>query len=193
MRNKMVIVTTSWDDGHKLDSKIVEMLECYNLKGTFYIPLRFNGMNKKLSKKDIKSISEIQEVGAHTVTHPSLIKISSQKAYDEILKSKEKLKKISKKKVECFAYPFGDFNERIKSIVKDCGFLCGRTVKELNIVRPSDPFEWNTTINAFDHHYAIPLIRLKLLSIRNILNWEHLAKSLFNLVYKKGGVYENIY
>ena len=34
----MKIITTSWDDGHPLDFKLAELLNKYNLKGTFYIP-----------------------------------------------------------------------------------------------------------------------------------------------------------
>lgn len=191
MRNKAVIVTTSWDDGHKLDMKIVDLLEDYKLKGTFYLPLNYKDMNEKLSKADIKSISDVQEVGAHSISHPILTKISLDKAHEEILHSKEKLEEIIKKRVECFSYPFGCFNQEIKSIVKECKFLCSRTTKELDLSWSTDPFEMNTTIRVANHYigYFSPLIKLKLLSINNILDWEHLSKSLFNLVYKQGGVF----
>ena len=33
----MTIVTTSWDDGNKLDLKLAALLDKYGLVGTFYI------------------------------------------------------------------------------------------------------------------------------------------------------------
>jgi hypothetical protein len=33
----MIYVTTSWDDGHKLDMKLAVLLKKYGIKGTFYI------------------------------------------------------------------------------------------------------------------------------------------------------------
>ena len=32
-----VFVTTSWDDGHVLDHKVANLLESYDLPGTFYV------------------------------------------------------------------------------------------------------------------------------------------------------------
>ena len=31
------LITTSWDDGNKLDIKVAELLDKYGMKGTFYI------------------------------------------------------------------------------------------------------------------------------------------------------------
>jgi len=57
-----IIVTTSWDDGHKFDIRLAKLLDKYGLKGTFYITKNFQG---RLSKEEIKSISKNHEIGAH--------------------------------------------------------------------------------------------------------------------------------
>src|SRR5688500_11915407 len=41
---KAAIVTTSWDDGHPLDIRLAEMLARHGVAGTFYVPLRYEGV-----------------------------------------------------------------------------------------------------------------------------------------------------
>src|SRR5262249_15014177 len=69
-----VIVTSSWDDGHKYDVRLARMLREYGLKATFYISPR----NQEWAEADLMKNNEIREVGkdfeigSHTVTHPRL-------------------------------------------------------------------------------------------------------------------------
>lgn len=66
------------------------------------------------------------EIGAHTVTHPILSKLSDDQAYHEIAKSKETLEGLINKKVRYFAYPNGfpnrDYLPTHCKIVKKLGF-----------------------------------------------------------------------
>ncbi len=55
---KQEIVTTSWDDGHKLDLKLIKILNKYNIKGTFYVAPK----NREFNKKDLLSDEEIIEI-----------------------------------------------------------------------------------------------------------------------------------
>src|SRR5215469_1471877 len=111
---KKVIVTTSWDDGHKLDIKLAKLLKKYGIKGTFYVSPKNHELSKKdrLSNAEIKSLSKDFEIGAHTMTHPHLTRIAPDKAFQEIKESKEYLESIIDKKVNSFCYPYGDFNEK---------------------------------------------------------------------------------
>ena len=97
-----MIFTTSWDDGHKLDLKILDLLNKYNLKGIFYIPKNF--VLKNLSDEEIKLISQTQEIGAHSLTHPDLTKISLAEARQEICESKKWLENLLNKKINNFCY-----------------------------------------------------------------------------------------
>ena len=66
------------------------------------------------------------EIGAHTVNHPILARISDQAARIEILHSKNKLEHIIDSPVSLFAYPNGkpgtDFGSSHIDIVKQLGF-----------------------------------------------------------------------
>ena len=145
---KNLIITTSWDDGDKLDLKLVELLDKYNLKGTFYIKT-----TSSLSTEEIRKINKIHEVGAHTINHPRLIEVDRKIAEKEIIGSKEYLTKILGQSPKMFCYPFGSFNKEVKALVKEAGFLGARTIKAFSFIKPKDYFELETTL----HVYPFPL------------------------------------
>ena len=92
--NKRIsIFTTSWDDGYPSDIRLAKLLHSYNVYGTFYIPCRFKDF--EVSKKDeilfIKNLG--MEIGAHTVSHRELVRLSYKEAYYEINESKNKSNK----------------------------------------------------------------------------------------------------
>jgi peptidoglycan/xylan/chitin deacetylase (PgdA/CDA1 family) len=62
------------------------------------------------------------EIGAHTLTHPSLTKLDHERARQEIVCSKKKLEDLFGVGIKHFAFPHGDFNERILEIVQEAGF-----------------------------------------------------------------------
>jgi peptidoglycan/xylan/chitin deacetylase (PgdA/CDA1 family) len=65
------------------------------------------------------------EIGSHTVQHPFLTK--SNRARQEIFESKKILEEKLGKPVTVFAYPFGDYNEKIEHLVKEAGYVSART------------------------------------------------------------------
>src|SRR3989344_4349140 len=104
----MLYFTTSWDDGDVLDLKLSQMLDRYNVKGTFYITQNYRG--ERLSEKEISHLALHHEVGAHTLTHPDLRRISKEEKKKEICGSKDWLEKILNKEVLMFCYPFGYYD-----------------------------------------------------------------------------------
>jgi peptidoglycan/xylan/chitin deacetylase (PgdA/CDA1 family) len=71
------------------------------------------------------------EVGAHTVTHPILTRLSADQAFDEIHSGKRELEQILKGTVDLFAYPNGmpgrDFAAIHAEMARDCGFSAAMT------------------------------------------------------------------
>jgi len=193
-----VIVTTSWDDGHPLDMKLAKLLIKYSLQGTFYIPTRF--LYSKMNDSDVRRLSENFEIGAHTFSHVKLTSISISEAKREIAGNKTMLEEIIGKKVKMFAYPQGIYNEEIISLVKMLGFDGARTVEDFktNIL---DPFRMGVTLQV--RPYGRKELTKKLLQVENLRmklfllkclstlvnSWEDLATSLFNYVYRNGGVF----
>ena len=196
---KQIIVTTSWDDGHKLDLKLAKLLKKYGIKGTFYISPK----NREFSEEDLLSDEEIIkidrdfEIGAHTMTHPRLTKISEKQAFNEIIESKKYLENLIRKEIRCFCYPGGDYNKKIKELVKRAGFIVARTTKEILTTTPGDLFEFGTTIQAFplsirgvcgQTRYAIKN-NIKLIPLVFTKDWAKIAKNTFDYVNHNGGIW----
>jgi len=204
---KKIAITTSWDDGNKLDLKIAKLLDKYNLKGTFYVPKKSEFTS--LTEREIKGISKNHEIGAHTLNHVDLTKVDLIKAKQEISNSKRYLERFLEKQIKMFCYPMGKYNQEIKEIVIKNSFLGARTVKEFNFEKPDDFFEMKTTLHIYpfpfrkkdkNHYYLTkflfqPLQRklFKILKLRLPLNsfisWPNLAENLFDDILKNGGIY----
>jgi len=80
-------------------------------------------------------------IGAHTKSHQNLTELSEQEAKIEISEGKKEIEKRINKKINCFSYPYGYFNDKIKELVKEAGFDCACTTIRGNNRLPSDLFE----------------------------------------------------
>jgi peptidoglycan/xylan/chitin deacetylase (PgdA/CDA1 family) len=142
----MTKVTTSWDDGDVLDLRVAELLEKYGLTGTFYITETYR--EKRLSEAEIRKISEGHEIGAHTLTHPNLKKISSEEKRREIAGGKAWLEQIIGKNVDMFCYPSGRYDEEAAMIAKESGFRGARTT-HMASVDTGSAYEMLTTLSVY--------------------------------------------
>lgn len=151
-----MIITTSWDDGHPLDLKLLDLLEKYGLKATFYVPLH-NRENQTMSKHDIKIISEVQELGGHTFNHQYLDKISNKEALSEIEGGKSELEQITGKELSAFCFPGGKFQKQHLEMVCNAGFLFGRTTNLLQTSVNTDSRLMHTTVQVYNHDSLVIL------------------------------------
>ena len=192
---KEMIVTISWDDGQKLDLKFANLLKKYGLKGTFYISPRHREWDKEklLSDEEIYQLSRDFEIGCHTMTHQWLTKIREDQAYREILDSKLFLESIIKKEIKSFCYPYGNYNDKIINLVKKEGFIVGRTSKRHSFNYPQDPLILETTLHTYNHildlFRILKFSKFSLLEFYKNLDWENLAKRMFDYILERGGVY----
>lgn len=97
-----------------------------------------NSKGGVLSWEQIKllSLDPLVTIGAHTITHPVLSKLTYNGAKYEILESKNKIESCIKQKVAHFAYPYGTRNEincREIDIAKKSGFNTATTAIPGNI------------------------------------------------------------
>ncbi|MGL6063955.1 MAG: polysaccharide deacetylase family protein [Fusobacteriaceae bacterium] len=133
--NKKYIILTV-DDGYVDNYEILfPLLKKYNMKAVIYMitGVTYNkwthenmGENKfyLLNRTQIKEMSEsgLVEFGGHTLTHPSMLEISSEEIKHEVATNKNNLEEITGKRIISFAYPYGHLSERIKNIIVECGY-----------------------------------------------------------------------
>lgn len=102
-------------------------------------------ISDKLGKQNILSWNEIKKMnkkgidfGAHTVTHPILTNITLDKAKMEILNSKNCIEENLETKVKSFAYPNGDSNKNLSSLISKLGFCCSVTTEPGSITNSAN-------------------------------------------------------
>src|SRR5215831_17665643 len=110
----MKLITTSWDDGHPLDFKLAELLDKYNLKGTFYIP-RKNKEHEVVTEYEVQLLSKSFEIGGHTLSHLRLVNLTYQQQQSEIQGCYAWLNDILSAVPKSFCFPGGMHN---KSAIK---------------------------------------------------------------------------
>jgi peptidoglycan/xylan/chitin deacetylase (PgdA/CDA1 family) len=184
-----LIVTTSWDDGHKCDLVLMKLLDTYGIKGTFYASQKY--LDAPLGEQDLKVIDQSHEIGAHTLTHPFLTRLPDDAVRREIVGSKEFLERVLGHEIRMFCYPNGRYNPRIQQMVKSLGFVAARTCTPGSFSLPDDPFSWHVSLHASN---GSPLSTCGIwkdnhLPFSSLLDWEIRAKYLFDHACESGGVY----
>jgi peptidoglycan/xylan/chitin deacetylase (PgdA/CDA1 family) len=120
-------VVITFDDGH-LDNytNAFPILKKYGLKAAMFVIVDSLGSQNFMTKDQIIEISEsgLITIGSHTLGERHLPSIDSEEELrKEIFDSKYKLERILNKPVNCFSYPIGGFNEKIRQMVIDAGYL----------------------------------------------------------------------
>lgn len=101
------------------------------------------------------------EIGAHSLTHPFLTRVSFREAREEIFASKKKLEDQFGVAVRHFSYPYGDLNEPIRDLVGEAGYLTACTTQFGVNTQATPPLEL-TRIMARHRSISIKAIKARL-------------------------------
>jgi peptidoglycan/xylan/chitin deacetylase (PgdA/CDA1 family) len=87
-------------------------LEKYGFKGVFFIMTVSLGRPGYMSKEQVKELSDRgHTIASHTYDHHNVKQYEGEDYNNQMVKPKEKLESIIGKKVDYFAYPFGEWKE----------------------------------------------------------------------------------
>jgi len=125
-------VSITFDDGYRdFYSNVYPYFRKYELPATVFVTTGYVGKEWAFNEYGLEMLTwdEIEEIsinnieiGAHTVTHPSLKKENRWKAEYEIIESKREIETRLKKRVRFFSYPFGRYTDQVSEILKNSDF-----------------------------------------------------------------------
>jgi peptidoglycan/xylan/chitin deacetylase (PgdA/CDA1 family) len=118
----------TFDDGYRsVYSEAFPVMKRHSMSATVFLtvgdPPGSGGRIPPLNGSEMLSWAEVTEMreagirfGAHTLTHPDLTRLGTEKIEYEIVKSKEIIEGVLGEPVRSFAYPYGRYDERSMGI-----------------------------------------------------------------------------
>jgi len=146
-----------WDDGDVDDILLIEILKKHGAKATFNINPGVLGGDRRLGhtfkgeypvyKLTLDEMPQVYDgfcIGGHTMTHPALDVIDASRAFSELVDCKKYIEQHFNQ-AECgMAYPGGAYNDAVKKLVRQAGYLYSRTTKNVNKLNVEDPMALHT-------------------------------------------------
>lgn len=202
---KKKAVTFSYDDGVIFDRRLVEIFNRYNLKCTFNLNSGImsgasyweeNGVEiHRMNANGLVELYKGHEIAVHCLTHADLAKCDDETIRNEVMLDKENLERMFGCKIEGMAYPYGNYNQHIANILRECGIKYARTVwsmgkpakpDNLLILRPTSHHIESHIFNTIDSFLKMKTEEMEdpqmlyiwghsyEFEVRN--NWEHIEK-----------------
>ena len=133
-------VTFSYDDGVTQDIRFVDMLNRYQLKGTFNLNSGIGYEDQvwtckgveihRCRRETVRDLYSGHEVAVHTLHHPNLYEMTDgEQIAREILEDQENLERVFGTPVVGMAYPFGGYREETIALLRANHFQYARTTK----------------------------------------------------------------
>lgn len=148
-------VTFSYDDGKHQDRRLVELLNKYDLKGTFHLNSS-RDHEEFVCGDEIKTLFAGHEVSLHSVTHPSLEYVPKVCMVNEVWEDRRKLESIVGYPVVGMSYPNGSVVKEVVKTLRECGVVYSRTTQgTFKFDLPEDYLMWHPTCH---HSKAMGLL-----------------------------------
>lgn len=200
--------TLSYDDGVTQDIRLIELLNKYQIKGTFNLNsglLGQSGMinigkrpatHNKVSPEEVKQIYAGQEIASHGLYHTTICNTDPARCLNEILTCRKELERLVEHPITGFAYAFGAYDDTVLEALKSCGITYARTIKATHTFDiPENFLIWDPTCHHDDE--ALPELTEKFLKDTSLFpmlklfyvwghsyefdqndNWEHMESFL---------------
>ena len=128
--NRCFVIT--FDDGYQtVFDEAIPILKGYGMSATVFLTVGEKSASNpadrlpSLNGRSMLNWQEIREMqcwgidfGSHTLTHPDLTRLSSERIEAEICDSKAIIEDALSAPAACFAYPYGRYDNRSQEIVK---------------------------------------------------------------------------
>lgn len=128
----------SFDDGVDDDRRLVQLLNHYGFKATFFLNGLFDEHSAAfedegavvfhLPHDQLPSLYQGHEVAVHSWSHPNLTSLPKDLVIEELKRSRDWISNLFGIVPVGVAYPFGSSDKKTAEIVKELGFRYARTI-----------------------------------------------------------------
>jgi peptidoglycan/xylan/chitin deacetylase (PgdA/CDA1 family) len=136
-------VLVTFDDGFADVRPAVELLLGEGSAATVFLTSGSLGEKEMLTSTGVRELATLGdrvEIGAHSITHPRLDELSPNQAKNEITGSREAIEAAAQVPIESFAYPHGAYDRRVREAVIGAGFKACAAVKNALSHSEDDPY-----------------------------------------------------
>jgi peptidoglycan/xylan/chitin deacetylase (PgdA/CDA1 family) len=132
----------TFDDGYADVARYAEpLLIRYGDDATLYVTTGYVGSPGHVSRRDLLRARDLGwEIGAHTVHHLDVTRLSGSAARREVRESAAALREWLGEPVLSFAYPAGANNRQVRAEVAAAGFATAVTTQPGLVVAGDDPY-----------------------------------------------------
>ena len=130
LNTKSDCITVTFDDGYKDNLYVAApILQKYSFSFTVFVSSGFVESEAKyfLSPYDLRKLSELPNanIGAHSVSHASLVNCNNEDLENELVSSKHYIEDIIGMPVNTIAYPYGAVDKRVRDAAQKAGYILG--------------------------------------------------------------------
>lgn len=138
-------VVLTFDDGYEdLYTTAYPVLLAHHFKAVSYVVSGFLGSPRYLTQPQLLEMDAHGiQIGAHTVSHVDLTRLSADELRHQVLDSKTTLEALLGHPVLDFCYPFGAYAAAVVDMVQAAGFETATTTQPGVVHTTADRFTWS--------------------------------------------------
>ncbi len=152
-RVSMRTAVITFDDGYEDNLFALDELKKRNMRASWFVVSGSVGAEptwppdgrpdgRLLNASELRMMHSCgMEICSHTKNHTRLTELNGAALVDELAESKDSLEDILGCAVTSFAYPYGVWDTRCATAVRDCGYTAACTTRTGWALRDNDPFQ----------------------------------------------------
>jgi peptidoglycan/xylan/chitin deacetylase (PgdA/CDA1 family) len=132
-------VSLRFDDGWKSQLNAARLLAQHDLPGSIYIISDAMGREGYMTWDDVRAVSQVMEIGGHTLTHSDLRNLATMEEYEAEIGANYRALIDRGFAVTTFVYPYGNYSRIAIDVIKKY-YACASTQDVGANTDESDPY-----------------------------------------------------